>query len=60
MANTKKLRKAAAKFRKTEPALHKLYSVALDYMGQFIRQTGATEVTCVIRDNKIIECYADE
>ena len=48
MAKQKKLRKAAAKFRRAEPELHKLYSIALSEMARYIMKTGNPEVTCNI------------
>lgn len=55
MASTKKLKAAAIKFRRTEPALHKLLSQALKDMRQHITKTGATEVTAEIYDGCIVD-----
>lgn len=60
MANSKKLRKAAAKFRKTEPALHALCSKAIGYMVYFIKKTGAPEVVVEVCDGIIYDVYANE
>ena len=63
MANTKRLKAAAAKFRRTEPHLHSLYSFMIDRMARVIKKSGAAEVTCkleydVIRNTISYECYA--
>lgn len=55
MANSKKLRKAAAKFRKTEPALHATCSVLLSAMARFITKSGAAEVTVGIKNGEYYE-----
>lgn len=60
MANSKKLRKVAAKFRKTEPHLHTIISTALGLMANSIRANGPSEVTAVIYSNNKIEIYANE
>lgn len=60
MANSKKLRKVAAKFRKTEPALHALCSKAIDYMAYFIKKTGAPEVVVEVCGGVICDAYANE
>lgn len=60
MANSKKLRKAAAKFRKTEPNLHAIVSTALGLMAKSIRANGTTELTAAIHGNNKIEIYANE
>ena len=45
MANEKKLQKAAVKFRKENSERHLFYSRLINHMAQFIRKSGATEVT---------------
>lgn len=61
MASTKRLRKAALKFRKNYSYLHAACSTVLDKMGNFIRKAGATEVTGTLHFNTgVIECHADE
>ena len=45
MANQKKLQKAAIKFRKENPRLHRECSVLLSRMAYFITKSGAAEVT---------------
>lgn len=45
MANQKKLRQAAAKFRKENPGLHATYSHLLSKMAKFIIKSGAPEVS---------------
>lgn len=61
MANSKKLRKAAIKFRKAEPVLHETISNALTYMAHFINKTGASEVTAVVQiGGGILDIYANE
>lgn len=60
MANSKKLRKAVAKFRKTEPHLHAIISTALGLMANSIRANGPSEVTAAIHNNNKIEIYANE
>lgn len=60
MANSKKLRKAAAKFRRTEPVMHAICSRVIDSMAMFIRKTGAAEVTAEVVDGIIVDIYANE
>ena len=60
MANSKKLRKAAAKFRRTEPTTHALISKALDYMAYFINKSGAPEVTVKVCNGTIYDAYATD
>lgn len=60
MANSKKLRKAAAKFRRTEPALHALCSRAIGSMAYFIKKSGASEVVVKVRGGEIVNVYANE
>lgn len=61
MANTKKmLAKAATKFRRTEPYLHSLYTLAIAHMAYYIKKSGAPEVTVEISDGKISDCYAND
>ncbi len=45
MANQKKLRQAAIKFRKENPNLHATCLALLSHMAEFIRKSGACEVT---------------
>ena len=45
MANQKKLRQAAIKFRKQNPTLHATCSALLSAMARFISKSGAPEVT---------------
>lgn len=45
MANEKKLQKAATKFRKENSEKYFFYSILINRMAQFIRMSGATEVT---------------
>jgi hypothetical protein len=45
MANEKKLREAAIKFRKENQRQHSLYSILLSRMAKFITKSGAPEVT---------------
>lgn len=45
MANQKKLQQAAIKFRKENPALHAICSSLLSGMANYIRKSGAPEVT---------------
>ena len=45
MANEKKLQKAATKFRKENSEKYLFYSTLIRHMAQFIRMSGATEVT---------------
>lgn len=58
MANQKKLRQAAIKFRKQNPALHATCSVLLSAMAKFITKSGAAEVTVGIENRKYYE-YAN-
>lgn len=44
MANEKKLRKAATKFRKENPEKHSLYSRLIDSMANLVKRSGAAEV----------------
>lgn len=60
MANSVKLRKAAAKFRKTEPALHALYSEAIGHMASFIKKSGAPEVVAKVCNGHTCMVYANE
>lgn len=60
MANSKKLRKATAKFRKTEPELYALCSKAISYMANFIKKSGSPEVTVKVRNGEIVDAYANE
>lgn len=45
MANEKKLQKAATKFRKENPEKHSFYSIMINLMADFIKGSGAAEVT---------------
>lgn len=45
MANKKKLQRAAIKFRKENIELHHIYSLLLSSMSNYIKKTGAAEVT---------------
>lgn len=45
MSSTKKLQKAAQKFRRENPALRAVCSALLSSMARFITKSGATEVT---------------
>lgn len=60
MANSKKLRKAAAKFRKTEPALHSLYSNAIRYMAYLTKKLGSSKIVVQMHNGAIVDAYADE
>ena len=57
MASTKKLQRAAAKFRKREPELHALLSQALSVMAHFIQKTGTAEAVINL---DTFECYAND
>ena len=52
MANQKKLRQAAIKFRKQNPALHATCSALLSAMDKFITKSGAAEVTVGINNGQ--------
>lgn len=58
MANQKKLQKAAAKFRKENPAIHSFCSRLIFKMVQFIERSGAAEVTVGLKDGEYYE-YAN-
>ena len=45
MTNEKKLQKAATKFRKENSTKHSLYSKLIGLMAEFIKKSGAAEVT---------------
>lgn len=55
MANQKKLQKAAIKFRKEYPELHFKYTLWLSRMANFIRKSGAAEVTVGFKYGKYNE-----
>lgn len=55
MSSTKKLQKAAQKFRKENPALHAICSSLLSGMAKFIAKSGAAEVTVGIKNGKYYE-----
>lgn len=56
MANQKKkLQKAAIEFRKENPRLHHLYSFLLSRMAEFIKNSGATEVTVCLKNGELYE-----
>lgn len=59
MANQKKLQKAAIRFRKENPELHRMYSGLLSMMANFIIKSGAAEVTTGLKDGKYYE-YANK
>lgn len=59
MANSKKLQKSAAKFRKENPALHAQISSLLSSMSRFIVKKGAPEVTVGIKNGSYYE-YAND
>ncbi len=52
MANQKKLQKAAIKFRKENPKLHRVYSILLSRMANVITESGTIEVTINIGNKK--------
>lgn len=52
MANQKRLQKAATKFRKEYPELHFKYTLLLSRMANFIRKSGAPEVTVGVEYGK--------
>ena len=58
MANQKKLQKAAIRFRKENPELHRVYSELLSMMANFIIKSGAAEVTTGLKNGKYYE-YAN-
>ena len=58
MANKKNLQKAAIKFRKENPVQHKVLSLLLSSMANFITKHGAAEVTVGIKHGKYYE-YAN-
>lgn len=60
MANSKKLIKAAIKFRKTEPELHALCSHAIDRIADFIRNSSATEVTAEVYGRRVEKVYENK
>lgn len=49
MANTKKLRANAQKFRKENPNIQAMCTVLIQRMADFIRKTGAPEVTVELK-----------
>jgi hypothetical protein len=57
MASTKRLQKAAAKFRKREPERHALLSRALSVMAYFIKKSGEPEMTINLTT---FECNAND
>ena len=59
MANSKKLQKSAAKFRRENPALHDQISSLLSIMSRFIVKKGAPEVTVGINKGGYYE-YAND
>ena len=63
MANSKKLRAAAAKFRRNNPSVSYLFGKMCHAMAEFILTSGATEVTCGIYEEigglKKLECHAN-
>ena len=59
MASQKKLQKAAIAFRKENPRLHYICSVLLSKMANFIRESGAPEVTVGIKNGRYYE-YAND
>lgn len=58
MASLKNITKAATKFRRTEPSLHRVISNAIDHMAFTIRKTSAPEVCVVVRNGNIKDSYA--
>ena len=52
MANQKKLQKAAIRFRKENPELHRAYSGLLSMMANFIIKSGAAETTVGVKYKK--------
>lgn len=58
MANQKKLQKAAIRFRKENPELHRAYSGLLSMMANFIIKSGAPETTVGVKYKKYYE-YAN-
>lgn len=51
----KKLQQAAIKFRKENPTKHSLYCSLLSRMAQFIKESGAVEVTVGIKYGQYYE-----
>ena len=58
MANQKRLQKAAIRFRKENPELHRAYSGLLSMMANFIIRSGAAETTVGVKNKKYYE-YAN-
>lgn len=55
MPSTKKLQKAAQKFRKENPALHAICSSLLSGIARFIAKSRAAEVTVGIKNGEYYE-----